>query len=176
MQVKKVVRPWRSEGPELAFVRFETAAREQAQMERGPLPQLERQTAVRFCVDAGLVADALRGVHGTAGRGDAVELYGACLSVFRRCDGDRADRQHEDGGGGADQWSAALPSEAVGLRQLLRRRAAGLPSLPATDQGQDRIDDSLYQVELLAGTGLRLADGVESAGTGSVRRGRSKDA
>lgn len=34
-QVKKVVRPWRSEGQERAFVRFETAAGEQAQMDWG---------------------------------------------------------------------------------------------------------------------------------------------
>ncbi len=34
-QVKKVVRPWRSEGQERAFVRFETAPGEQAQMDWG---------------------------------------------------------------------------------------------------------------------------------------------
>ena len=34
-QVKKVVRPWRSEGRERAFVRFETAPGEQAQMDWG---------------------------------------------------------------------------------------------------------------------------------------------
>jgi len=34
-QVKKVLRPWRSEGQERAFVRFETAPGEQAQMDWG---------------------------------------------------------------------------------------------------------------------------------------------
>jgi transposase len=34
-QVKKIVRPWRSEGQERAFVRFETAPGEQAQMDWG---------------------------------------------------------------------------------------------------------------------------------------------
>ena len=33
--MKKVVRPWRSEGQERAFVRFETAPGEQAQMDWG---------------------------------------------------------------------------------------------------------------------------------------------
>ena len=34
-QVKKIVRPWRSEGQERAFVRIETAPGEQAQMDWG---------------------------------------------------------------------------------------------------------------------------------------------
>ena len=47
--------------------------------------------------------------------------------------------------------AAAVPSEDAGLRQLLRFRAAGLSSVSTANQGQDRIDHSLYQVELLAG-------------------------
>ncbi|MHB1674493.1 MAG: hypothetical protein ACYCSP_09615 [Acidobacteriaceae bacterium] len=96
--VKKTVRSWRDEGRERAFVRFETAPGEQAWGHSG---NCWRQAFVRICVDAGLVADAVRGVHAAAGHRDAAQLHGARLPFLWRGDGNRADRQHEDGGGGA---------------------------------------------------------------------------
>jgi transposase len=56
-QVKKVVRPWRSERQERAFVQFEAAPDEQAQMDWG---HWDGKRLFGFCADSRLVADAVR--------------------------------------------------------------------------------------------------------------------
>ena len=52
-QVKKVVRPWRSEGQERAFVRFETAPGEQAQMDWGHFGNWDGQRLYGFALTLG---------------------------------------------------------------------------------------------------------------------------
>lgn len=49
-QVKKVARPWRSEGQERAFVRFETAPGEQAQMDWGHFGNWDGQRLYGFAL------------------------------------------------------------------------------------------------------------------------------
>jgi transposase len=52
-QVKKVVRPWRSEGQERAFVRFETAPGEQAQMDWGHFGNWDSRRLYGFALTLG---------------------------------------------------------------------------------------------------------------------------
>ncbi len=52
-QVKKVVRPWRSEGRERAFVRFETAPGEQAQMDWGHFGNWDGKRLYGFALTLG---------------------------------------------------------------------------------------------------------------------------
>ena len=86
-QVRAALAPWGSEGREWAFVRFETAPGERAQMDWGHFGN-EAQAAVRICTDAELVADAVCGVHPAPGCRDAVELHGPWARVLRRSYGD----------------------------------------------------------------------------------------
>ena len=78
-QVKKVLRPWRSEGQERVFVRFETVPGEQAQMDWGHFGNWDGRRLYGLRVDAVLVADAVRGVYPASGRRDTAELHGARL-------------------------------------------------------------------------------------------------
>jgi len=72
-QLKLVVLPWREEGRERAFVRFETGPGEQSQMRNarnrglGPLRQLGRTPALRLRADPVLLAHALHRVHAEPG-------------------------------------------------------------------------------------------------------------
>ena len=95
-QLKLAVTPWREEGRERAFVRFETGPGEQSQMDLGPLRQLGRPPSLRVRSHAVLLAHALRRVHPEPGHPSLAGLHGAQLPLFRRRDRNRAHRPHED--------------------------------------------------------------------------------
>ena len=95
-QVRNVVQPWRSEGQERAFVRFETAPGEQAQMDWGHFGNWAGRRLYGFALT--LCWSRMQYVEFTQ-RQDAETLLNCmihALHFFGGVHDDGADRQHED--------------------------------------------------------------------------------
>src|SRR5437016_4086625 len=85
-QLKLAVNPWREEGRERAFVRFETGPGEQSQMDWGHFGNWGGRAPLWIRPDAVLLAHALHRVHAEPGYPSPAGLDGTWLSLFRRRD------------------------------------------------------------------------------------------
>ncbi len=156
-QLKLAVRPWREEGRERAFVRFETGPGEQSQMDWGHFGNWGGRRLYGFALT--LCYSRMRYIEFTQSQ-DIHHLLSCMVHGFRYFGGVTetvlTDRM-KNRAARSKRRRVALQPEVSAVRRLLRLGASRLPPLPAGNQRQDRVDRTFRQAELLAGDLLPLA-------------------
>ena len=136
-QLKLAVTPWREEGRERAFVRFETGPGEQSQMDWGHFGNWGGRRLYGFALT--MCYSRMRYLEFTQSQ-DIHHLLACMVHGFRYFSGVTESvlpLPHEDRAAGPNRRRVALPPEVSPVRRLLRLRAPRLPPLPAGNQRQD---------------------------------------
>jgi transposase len=155
-QIKELLRPWREEERQRAYVRFETGPGEQSQMDWGHFGNGQGQRLYAFAVTLGY--SRMRYVEFTQ-RQDTETLLSCLVHAFHYVGGvtesiltDNMKTVVEDRVEGPGNLEPAL-SRFCRLRWLC---AARVPTLPAANEGHAGIEHRFSQKELLAGGRVHL--------------------